>query len=53
MTMIVEAETEKDAAGFLVTEPYTASGEVFSSIECLKWHQVVPDLLKYELAKMT
>jgi putative intracellular protease/amidase/uncharacterized protein YciI len=53
MTMIVEAETEKDAAGFLATEPYTASGEVFSSIEYQKWHQVLPDLLKYELAKMT
>jgi putative intracellular protease/amidase/uncharacterized protein YciI len=53
MTMIIEAESETDAESFLATEPYTASGIVFSSVDFLKWHQVVPDMLKYELAKIT
>jgi uncharacterized protein YciI len=53
MTMIIEAESEKDAESFLATEPYNASGMVFSSVEFLQWHQVVPDMLKYELAKIT
>jgi hypothetical protein len=52
MAMIIEAEPEKYAETFFNTESYTASGIVFSSLEFQKWQQVMPDLLKYELAKI-
>jgi uncharacterized protein YciI len=52
MLMIVEAESEKDAADFIAREPYTKSGGVFSSIDIQKWHQVIPGTLAHEMSHL-
>ena len=52
MLLIIEAKSSEEAAAFIASEPYTASGKVFTSIDIQLWHQVIPGIIFYDLEKL-